>query len=272
MIYDDRWIGTHSSLVNKTFEYKADLFNNCRMPNENLYIGNLDISLIDSQYNLFPSLKNIFDSKLYELLKDCKSIDDLQKNNVLYFFTKICYLSEVFKLKKQFNHPIMVYYNPRTGKNICHPGLGRLEVQRLFNCSSIHCFFYNTRAVGLETIGIINTQNFKKINLIEILNLGHEFLLGFSFDHGSIIPQIHFHDKEILSRFFYINQIYEKIKNLKIKSNIDIPFLKTFYHINHNVEFVFNQSYSERDIARAVIFSIIGHNYCSENLKIINLN
>jgi hypothetical protein len=92
-------------------------------------------------------------------------------------------------------------------------------------------------------------------------------MLCYSLDHGSLIPQIHFTNSERENIYDYVKNIGSLVRNLKIKSNVPIDFLEPFIdNDNYNVELIFSNSFTELDIARSIIFSLIAHNYQSENL------
>jgi hypothetical protein len=125
--------------------------------------------------------------------------------------------------------------------------------------------------LNLEDIGIINKDTFEKTSLDQIKSKGYNFLLAFTFDHGSIIPQIHFDSNDLDDRVSYARTLPQKILNLKIKSNLQFPFLKPFYNDNYNVEINFSNGYTVKDLIRSIIFPLIKHDYISDNVRIINI-
>lgn len=266
MIIENQWIGRDILFLNKDIEYKLDLFENCLLPSESLFEGYLDISLIESRFSSYSMLKNVFKNKEYELLDNVDDSKLSTKFKDLYFLGKICYLSKKYIVESKFNHPITVYFNPRIEKNIAHPGIGRLEVHKLLGANAVKCLYFNTGGVDMESIGI---RNFKKITLRQLVEDASPFLLGYSLDHGALIPQIHFVDDERDQRYSTVKNLASQIKKLRIKTNIQIDFLEEFVdNANYTAELIFSKSFTELDIARSIIFSLIEHNYQSENLTV----
>lgn len=266
---ENEWIGRDILYLDKTEEYRVDLYKNSLVPNENLYTGNINLSLIESRFSTYRLIKTVFENEEYKVL-NCDNIDWNKfhlKHKDLYFLGKICFLLKEFITTKNFIHPITLYFNPRISKIICHPGIGRLEVYKLLDVKNIPCVFFNTNGVSLEDIGIVNNDNFSIVTL-EDIRKKHDYLLGFSMDHGSLIPQIHFVDNSRQSRINYIKKLHQKISNLRIKSNIKIPFIHSFLHDDYNVEFNFKGAYTEIDIARAIILAITEYNYDSDTLQV----
>jgi hypothetical protein len=265
MIIENQWIG-RDVLFNKDIEYKLDLFENCLLSSESLFEGYLDISLIESRFSSYNMVKHVFKTKEYELLNDINDSKLSTKFKDLYFLGKICYLAKKYIAESKFNHPITVYFNPRIEKNIAHPGIGRLEVHKLLGANAVKCLYFNTGGVDMESIGI---RNFKKITLRQLVEEAPPFLLVYSLDHGSLIPQIHFVDDEKDQRYSTVKDLTSQIKNLKIKTNLEIDFLEEFVDdANYTAELIFSKSFTELDIARSIIFSLIGHDYQSENLTV----
>ena len=273
MFIENSWIGRDIKFQNKDRDYKLDLYEQCLLPNESLYRGYLDISLIESRFSTFNVIKNVILSQDYTLEEFAVDNNKLSiKHHDLYFLGKICYLTKKYIEDKKFNHPITVYFNPRIEKNIVHPGIGRLEVYKILNINSVHCLYFNTGGSSLESIGIANRDNFEKITLRELLAEEVPFMLCYSLDHGSLIPQIHFENFEKEDIYNYVKNIGSLVRNLKIKTNIHIDFLEPFIdNDNYNIELIFSNSFTELDIARSIIFSLIKHNYQSDNL-IIKVN
>jgi len=268
MFIENSWIGRDIKFENKDIDYKLDLYEQCLLPNESLYKGHLDISLIESRFSTFNVIKNVIQSKEYTLEEfDVEDKKLSIRHHNLYFLGKICYLTKKYLEDNKFNHPITIYFNPRIEKNIAHPGIGRLEVYKLLNIKSVYCLYFNTGGSSLESIGIANRDNFKKITLRDLYTEDDSFMLCYSLDHGSLIPQIHFTNSERENIYDYVKNIGSLVRNLKIKSNVPIDFLEPFIdNDNYNVELIFSNSFTELDIARSIIFSLIAHNYQSENL------
>lgn len=270
MIFEDQWIGRDISFSKKDIEYKLDLYEHCLGDNESLFRGYIDISLIARRFSSYNMIRNVFINKDYNLTDVDLNIPNLLSTyKDLYFLGKICYLTEQYIKNKKFNHPITVYFNPRINRSIAHPGIGRLEVYTFLDIKKIYCLYFNTGGVELESIGITNFKDFEKITLRQLLSEDDPFLLCYSLDHGSLIPQIHFNDIEKENRYNYIKSMSYRIKNLKIKTNVELDFLKPFVNnTNYNVELIFSDSFTELEIAKSIIFSLIEHEYQHDNLTV----
>ena len=268
MFIENQWIGRDIKFLDKDTDYKLDLYDQCLLPKESLYRGYIDISLLDGRFSTFNLIKNVMRGQDYKLEKftvEDHKIATTHKD--LYFLGKICYLTKKYIEDKKFNHPVTIYFNPRLEKNVVHPGIGRMEVYKLLNINSIYCLYFNTGGVWLESVGIINHANFEKITLRSLIAENKPFMLCYTLDHGSLIPQIHFSDPERENRYDYVKNIGSIIRNLKIKTNVHIDFLEPFIDNNDfTTELIFLNSFTELDVARSIIFSIIGHNYQSDNL------
>ena len=273
MFIENQWIGRDIKFLNKDLDYKLDLYEQCLRPNEFLYRGYLDISLIDGRFSSFNVIKNVIQSQEYKLEEFTVEDHKLSiRHNDLYFLGKICYLTKKYIEDKKFNHPITVYFNPRIEKSVVHPGIGRLEVYKLLKINSIYCLYFNTGGSCLESIGIANRDSFEKITLKTLVEEESPFMLCYSLDHGSLIPQIHFTNFEKENIYYYVKNVGSLLRNLKIKTNVHIDFLEPFIDSdNYNVELIFLNSFTDLDIARSIIFSLIAHNYQSENL-IVKVN
>jgi len=268
MFIENQWIGRDIKFLDKDMDYILDLYDQCLHPNEFLYRGYLDISLIDGRFSSFNVIKNVIQSQEYKLEEFTVEDHKLSiRHNDLYFLGKICYLTKKYIEDKKFNHPITVYFNPRIEKSVVHPGIGRLEVYKLLKINSIYCLYFNTGGSNLESIGIANRDSFEKITLRNLANEESPFMLCYSLDHGSLIPQIHFTNFEREYIYDYVKNVGSLVQNLKIKTNIHIDFLEPLIdNDNYNIELIFLNSFTELDVARSIIFSIIGHNYQSDNL------
>lgn len=268
----ETWIGRAISLPFADFFDSIDFYEKCKLENENLYRGYIDPSIIsaESGFNIYYALKNCIENNEFDGLDKTNDINDIviyYKN--LYFLGKICFLTEQYLQAQKFKHPLCAHYNPRSNTHVVHPGLGRIEVCRLLNLSKIYSFYFNTTGKPLSKIGILNERNLEKVDLRNLLeNEPLKFAVRFTFDHGTIIPQVMYKDEDREIMYQYIKEFKNKIDQLKFRINYNIDFFKNFICDDASININLSTCFSKLDIARAFVFSIIGHNYKSENITV----
>lgn len=268
------WIGRNITFNNRDKEYSFELFENSILPNERIYEGILDIDLVEASFSSYDLLRSVFTNRQFSNLSDLDTLDYKQfirKYHELYFLGKLCYLLNDYLKTNSFKYPISIFYNPRTGKNNVHPGIGRTAIHKLLSISAIRCYYFNTGGIQLKDVGIMNFGSFVPTTLREIHHKSDGRLLPrFTLDHGSMIPQLTFDNdqEERETRTQFAKNIIKSLPDFNFDTNINLDF--GHEHINplSKTKIIFNNFYTQQDIARGIIFALLGQSRIFDNVRI----
>ena len=269
---DNTWIGREILTFDDDFELKKRIFTASLYKDkvnseivESIYEGYILIDSIAFDWNFDYMLTEIFESNAYKTF----FLKNKSENLSFFFLAKICYLATYFCQHKAFINPSNVFYNPRTGYNNIHPGIGRYLTLLLLNEKKIYSLYFNTKGCKKYI-----TTDLDKISL-EAVHLKYpECKIGFTLDHGAMIPQFSFIDNtsEIKERNSYINQFADRLSNLKIRTNVNNNYLNQFLSTDPTVEINFlHAKINSIDIIRSLVFSLINKNFSSNTLEVKNL-
>lgn len=243
----------------------VDFFYRYKRDSENLYKGIMPASTVEfegSHSLARHQLLTYFNERRYRY-------EATQDSNLLTkMFPKLCWLADSY-FKHGLQYPVCCHYNPRTQKNVMHPGSTRNHIINLFHANEdIETLYFNTGGVRfdfMESMKIVN-----KDDLTEYPN----FHINLALDHCSTIPHI---NPEFGSGPINIpiwqSQIRDKFTNpnFKIYMSKQNPLLKKWATNDETcpVRIYMEDPTDADDIVRASILVAIGKSYESLTLKVI---
>ena len=230
---------------------------------ESLYIGKINRSLLEftSDEEIYNIIRTYFiEEKYNKRMSACEM--DKGKDRALEDFPKLCWLTNDYN-QTGFRNPLCVHYNPRTGKNVIHPGGSRNIIIKLFGTRPITCLYFNTGGVDfpwLKQFKIVNPAMFHA-------KTTSWYLVA---DHGSLIPHVHFDTTTIPDNVArYHDLISDKLKTFSFSTNVGIPFLEKWETTDSNLRFVFKKDHTSVDVCKATILGLLGIPYNSPTLQVI---
>ena len=252
-----------ASNIGSSNEECIELFKKYKKDSEDIYVGMIpkcEISLSTSK-EIYKDIETYFLKQLYRTNLVDDTFDPYLKK-----FVKLCWLTDEY-LTKGFVNPLGVHYNPRLHKNIVHPGASRQQVLSLFHDTDIDCIFFNTNGRKYEWM-----KTLRKADITEFC--ADDVYITIVPDHGSLIPHMHLNQESIpVNVISYQKTIQERLLNFRISSNVEISILTPWANSkNPNVKLEFKKHYTEGDICRAIILSLLKKNYDCAGFTLICYN
>lgn len=185
-------------------------------------------------------------------------------------FTKLIWLCDVLLRDGKFKNPLGVTYHPYVDSFEVHPGGTRRIALHLFTPEYTDCFLFDVNQV----VKTKPKHFFKNLKKVQCSKLFPEYHIAFVPDLGTLVPHI-MKDTDTIPSFKkeYALKIKEKLNNLKIKSNLHIPFLKDFYSStpNTNISFYENNIHPDDLLYhkhRATVLAILGKKFKDQYIKV----
>lgn len=207
--------------IDKDKSYLIQLFLDCKLPEENLYLGKMPKSalLFEQPTSILKDIVRYFSDNIH--LKYLGVNDSYTR--VIENFPKLCWLTEEY-FAGTLRNPIGVHYNPRLGQNVIHPGGTRQRVINLWHREdTVQAVYFNTGGKKFNWL--------EKLSPVDILDIvDPTVFLALVPDHGSLIPHIHYDQGLIPNNVrLYQNRINEFTKEMpRISFNVKDPFLKDY--------------------------------------------
>lgn len=256
--------------INKDKEYLMQMFLDCKLPDENLYLGKILKKHLDFE-NLTSVHKDVteyFSKKTY--LKRLSESDSYGRD--IENFPKLCWLTEEY-FNGKLRNPIGVHYNPRLKKNVIHPGGTRQRVFSLWHNEAVDCIYFNTGGIKFDWL-----EHMRCIDLLDIVSPNVFFALVA--DHGSLIPHIHFDQHSISTNVkLYQNLINSFLtKGLRFSINAKHEFFKEHFpnakkSIEPSILIDFKSSRpSQTTLIKALIMICLQYEFNSKEFSISYLN
>lgn len=245
--------------IGSSNEECAKLFKKYKKNSEDIYVGLIpkrEIAL-STHSEIYKDIEIYFLKQLYKETPTDNVFDPYLKK-----FVKLCWLTEEY-LTVGFKNPLGVHYNPRLSKNIIHPGASRQQVLSLFQDTDIDCIYFNTGGKFYYWI-----ERLKKVDILDFCV--DDIYLSLVPDHGSLIPHVHLNQESISpSVNRYQNLIQQRLSNLRISTNVEIPFLEPWINSNKPTAIMeFNEHYTKGDVCKAIILSLLNKDFETNGLKL----
>jgi len=243
---------------------RLDFFYKYKRPSENIYrgmIGKTDVSFEGMAYVL-----KIFTEYLTNDYYQHPANRDT--NLPIKLFPKLCWLTDEY-LSGGFKHPVCLHYNPRTRKNVMHPGSTRNYVLDLFHKKfKLECLYFNTGGVEFDFMRSMKVV--EKEELLRYQNLH----MNIAFDHCSTIPHINLDDQCITDNIpVWQERVKSKLSDpsFRIYMDNEIEILKKWQSSEEDasVKIYIENPTNRNEIVRACLLAVTGHAYQSETLKVV---
>jgi hypothetical protein len=248
-----------------TVEEALDFFYKYKQPAENLYIGEID-KTCNIDYEGSGHILKILNRYLLEnlFLEEVNRDSDLSRKLI----PKLCWLTSSY-LEKGLEYPVCIHYNPRTQRNVMHPGTSRNHIINLFHGDKpINCLYFNTGGVKFDFLKTMKVV--KKSTLLSYPHLSVNIML----DHCSPIPHVNLENNSITDTVpIWGQKLKERFSDpsFKIYMNKPIPVLAHWATQDENAsaKIYIRDLENKDDVARAFLLVAIGKNYKSPTLKVV---
>ena len=247
-------------------EETLDFFYKYKRPAENLYIGELDKTTCNVDFEgsgyVLKMLSTYFNDNLF--LEEVNRDSDLSRKLI----PKLCWLTSSY-LEKGFEYPVCIHYNPRTQRNVMHPGTSRNHIINLFHGDKpINCLYFNTGGVKFDFLKTMKVV--KKSTLLSYPTISVNIIL----DHCSPIPHVNLENKSIADNIPIWGQRLKKRfgdPSFKIYMDKPIPFLSKWATEDKTVgsRIYIRDLANKDDIVRACLLVAGGKTYRSATLKVL---
>ena len=185
-------------------------------------------------------------------------------------FIKLLWLCDVLLEDGKFKNPLGVAYHPYADSFEVHPGGTRRIALHLFTPDYVDCFLFDVNKVVKSK----PKNTFKNLNRVQCSELFPEYMIAFVPDLGTLVPHI-MKGTETIATFKreYALKVKERLNNLKVKSNVRIPFLRDFFSSTPNTIITFyKQNIHPDDMLyhkhRATVLALLGKTFKDQYIKV----
>lgn len=248
---------------------KIDIVTNLWRKSENIHMGLVPKKalLLPEEKDLVKIFENFYKKKLYKYKFKGQQSTDVYSVE-LKNFAKLCWLlNEYYTVG--FTSLYSAHYNPRTQKNVIHPGGGRKFIDRFYNKKNhIEMFYFNTMGVQYDFL-----QDMRVVPYPVLEKMGYDAQLVA--DHGSIIPHIFWSfnnpiklDTTTVAMSKHLDYYKSRAENICVASNKILPdyFVKHVNKKHYQFYIEFCKDYSDFLFVKAMFLGIVGLKYADDEI------